>query len=653
MTLLRVAALAADSLFGRIPEAPCPGAVWGPRPERGLAERRSTRLAWRARLSGPGGRQAASVARLAANRVFAIESSRLSLEVLASMARRELATGPSPVLAKIDSLALAATAAQRCLGLRPHLPQLTAAALMLDERVAELPRGEGKTLALAIAAVVRSLAGVPVHVLVASDARAARDLALLQPMYRALGLSAATVPAHVTPAERGEQYRADICYASPATMMGDYLLDCSLAGRRLAEQRRPAVDAGRQVVGEHAAGGHVASGHVAGGHVASGHVAGGPAAGDLHSGAQAAGVPVAEQVQIRGLCSALVDDADVLMLDRAERTVQLAPDAVGRVQRLSTRSFFKRYWRLAGVSATVVESRREIARLYGVDVVAVKSIYPSFQRDLGWRIEPDAAAQRHALVSRVAELRDARRAVLIAAPGRAHLAAIHAMLGDHGIHALRFDEPSPSPATLPHVATPVAAPATVSVAMPLAMPAATAAATPDATPDATPAATPSDGDPAGGGDPAVLAGRAGAVSIRNAADDAFADVVPDPIARAAGGLALITLSLGANRRDDRQRRGWVGRQGQPGTVEAILDAGHALNLAGHRHPTPWLAWLARRRAPAWLQAWLLATYRRWIEGRQTGRRLRIDRAELRDPIGGARIGEPTVGIDGSSWSGQA
>ncbi len=568
-----MAALAADSLFGRIPDAPCPGAVWGPRPERGLAERRSTRLAWRTRLSAPGGRQAASIARHAANRVFAIESSKLPLDVLAAMARRELCTGLSPVLAKIDSLALAATAAQRCLGLRPHLPQLTAAALMLEERIAELPTGEGKTLAIALAAIVRALSGVPVHVLVSNEARAGRDLDLLKPLYQALGLSAATVPAYAVLTERSEPYRADICYASPTTMMGDYLLDCSRAGRRL-------------------------------------HAPGEAAEPVVHG---------FEQVQIRGLCSAFVDDADVLLLDRAERAVQLPPDAAGRIERLSTRSFFKRYWRLAGVSATASESRREIARLYGVDVVAVKSIYPSFQRDLGWRIEPDAADQRRALVARVVELRDARRAVLIAAPGRAHVPAIHAMLGDHGIDALRFDEGAPSPA-----------------ASDRAFGEAAGASADEAT-------------------PAMLAGRSGAVSVRNAADDAFADVVPDPLARAAGGLALITLSLGASRRDDRQRRGWVGRQGQPGTVEAILDAGHALNLAGHRHPTPWLAWLALHGCPHWLQVWLLAAYRRWIELRQTGRRLRTDRAELRDPLGGTRFGTsvPTGSIDASSWSGRA
>lgn len=556
MQLSRFAALAADSLFGRIPDAPCPGAVWGPRPERGLAERRSARLAWRTRLSGPGGRQAASLARLAANRVFAIESSKLPFEVLAAMARRELGSNLSPTLAMIDSLALAATAAHRCLGLRPHLPQLTAAALMLDERVAELPTGEGKTLAIALAAIVRALSGVPVHVLVASDARAARDLGMLEPLYRALGVSAMCVPEHIAPLARGEHYRADVCYASPSTMMSDYLLDAAQANRRLDD----------------------------------------PSAGR-------------EAVQVRGLCSAFVDDADVLLLDRAERAVQLPSGVTGRVERLSTRSFLKRYWRLAGVSATASESRRELARLYGVDVVAVKSIYPSFQRDLGWRLEPAAADQRRVLVARVGELREARRAVLIAAPGRAHVAAIHAMLQDHGIDALRFDGVGSNSAVAEiHGAAPVAAPGVV-------IGAASAAAQGDV-------------------DPAKLAGRAGAVSIRNASDDAFADVVPDPIARAAGGLALITLSLGASRRDDRQRRGWVGRQGQPGTVEAILDAGHALNLAGHRHPTPWLAWLGLNGCPRWLLVWLLAGYRRSIEARQTGRRMRTDRAESRDPVNG-------------------
>src|SRR5690606_18412910 len=73
------------------------------------------------------GRRALRIARVAADRIFAVEDSRLPLGDLADVARRELRTGRNPAPAFLDSLALAAIAAHRVLGLRPHLAQIAAA----------------------------------------------------------------------------------------------------------------------------------------------------------------------------------------------------------------------------------------------------------------------------------------------------------------------------------------------------------------------------------------------------------------------------------------------------------------------------------------------------------------------------------------------
>ena len=108
-------------------------------------------------------RQAMRLARLAADRIFALEASCLPLPQLAELARRALRSDRASGPAMLDTLALASIAAQRTLGLRPHLPQLAAAMLMLQGRAAELAAGEGKMLALALADAVHALNGQPVH----------------------------------------------------------------------------------------------------------------------------------------------------------------------------------------------------------------------------------------------------------------------------------------------------------------------------------------------------------------------------------------------------------------------------------------------------------------------------------------------------------
>ena len=70
--------------------------------------------------------------------------------------------------------------------LRPN--QVMAAHAVLRGMLAEVPTGEGKTLATALAACVAALAGIPVHVVTSNDYLAARDAAGIQPLARRLGL---------------------------------------------------------------------------------------------------------------------------------------------------------------------------------------------------------------------------------------------------------------------------------------------------------------------------------------------------------------------------------------------------------------------------------------------------------------------------------
>jgi preprotein translocase subunit SecA len=164
-------------------------------------------------------------ARVAADRIFAVEHCRLPLHHLAEVARRELRAGRNPAAAFLDSLALAAIAAQRVLGLRPHLAQMATAVSVLQGRAAELGCGEGKSLALALAAAVRGLEGRPVHLVFRDDQQVEAQAALLRPFFGALGLDMGAVSRAAIASRRREAYRADVCIATARELALDQLHD--------------------------------------------------------------------------------------------------------------------------------------------------------------------------------------------------------------------------------------------------------------------------------------------------------------------------------------------------------------------------------------------------------------------------------------------
>jgi hypothetical protein len=480
---------AADALIGRWPARPRPGPEWGDFPERGPRDLRSGRLLWRQRLRrgqlAPG-----ALARLAAARISAIERDPMPLDVRASSCRGS-AELPGQVT---DCLAIAALAAERALGLRPHLQQLTAAAAMLDDRIVELPAGEGHQLSVALAAAARALAGVPVHVVLRNDSLALDALARHRALFALLGLSTAAVTTRLTPSERTIRHRCDLVFSCPPALMDS-----------------------RDPIG---------------------------------------GVP------LTGSCSALLLDADRLLIDGANF------DGLGfgrpvRASRSTLRQFFQRYWRLGGVSSTARESAAELASVYGLRVAVVPSLYPAFARDLGWRIAVDGATQQRWLLERVIALREARRAVLVLAADRDETRALAELLIGAGIEPVRCDVPGAV----------------------LAL------------------------------DRAAASGKSRAVSLHCALDQMPVAVIPEPLARAAGGLALIATAIGPSRRHDRHYAARVGHRGQPGTIEAIVDAHRPIALMGTSVTVTGLPWLAARGFPQRLLVIAIRWRRRRLERR--------------------------------------
>ena len=199
-------------------EIPVPGLLWGAYPERRLTPRRLAERCGAAqrdatdRLADAAGallhrRDARWLAEVrAAQAALAALDETAALEtVRAAMLRDGLAAH-----AVVQALALAALAAARHLGVQPFDTQLIAAREVLDNRLAEMATGEGKTLSVALAATVAALAGMPVHVITANDYLVARDARRLQPLYAALGLSVGWVVQADLPAARARAYACSI-----------------------------------------------------------------------------------------------------------------------------------------------------------------------------------------------------------------------------------------------------------------------------------------------------------------------------------------------------------------------------------------------------------------------------------------------------------
>lgn len=170
--------------------------------------------------------------------------------------------------------ALAREAAGRVLGKRHFDVQMVGAWALLHGKIAEMDTGEGKTLTATLAAVTAALAGHPVHVITANDYLAERDAEELRPLYAAFGLSVGNPKPGMPPAQRQLEYLNNLVYCSNKEIAFDFLRDRIALGRR---GRRLSVRLG-QLAGNDAS---------------------------------------LEGLILRGLCFAIVDEADSVLVDEA------------------------------------------------------------------------------------------------------------------------------------------------------------------------------------------------------------------------------------------------------------------------------------------------------------------------------------------------
>jgi len=192
----------------------------------------------------------------------------------------------------IRAFALIREMARRTIGKRHYDAQVMGGWVMLQGRLAEMETGEGKTLAATLAAATAAMAGIPVHVLTVNEYLVQRDAETMGPLYRALGLTVG----HVTQEKTAEQIRAayacDITYCTNKQVAFDYLRDRLLLGGTRSHLRLRLESAWD----------------------------------DRHRQGQ---------LLLRGLCFAVVDEADSVLIDEANTPLILTRDTDGTSEQIN------------------------------------------------------------------------------------------------------------------------------------------------------------------------------------------------------------------------------------------------------------------------------------------------------------------------------
>ena len=512
------------------------------------------------------------------------------------------------------AFALVREVAGRKLGMRHFDVQLIGGFVLLNGMVAEMETGEGKTLTATLPACTAAMAGVPVHVITVNDYLARRDGEWMKPLYEALGLRVGIVTQEMSPEDRRAAYRCDVTYCTNKDVVFDYLKD------RILMRQRP------------------------------GHI-------QVRLERLYRKEARLEQMLLRGLPFAIVDEADSVLVDEArtpliisgpanntceeegyrqaltitaqlqpvehytidlsKRTleltdqgkeyvkelalplggiwvgkyrredmvrqalmarhffikdqhyivrddkVQIVDEYTGRVMadrsweqglhqlieckegceitnqnetlaRISYQRFFRRYNHLAGMTGTAREVARELWSVYRLRVVSIPTNKPSARLAEPFRLYRSAGEKWQAIVNRISAIHRQGRPVLV---------------GTRSVSASEHLSALLTEAALPHRVL-------------------------NARQDKEEA------------DIIADAGRKGRITVATNMAGRGTDIILTPETRESGGLHVLATEFHDAKRIDRQLFGRCGRQGDPGSYEAIasledsLFAGYAGNSVG-------------------------------------------------------------------------
>ena len=497
------------------------------------------------------------------------------------------------------AFALVREVATRRLGQRHFDVQLVGGRVLLQGMVAEMETGEGKTLTATLPACTAALAGVPVHVVTVNDYLAKRDATWMRPIYEGLGLTVGVIVHGMDAAARQAAYACDVTYCTNKEVAFDYLRDLTVLrgqpGRLQLQVERlhddgarlrrlilrglhfAIVDEADSVLIDEARTPLILSGLRGDGADRRDYEQALAIAQRLEPGRDfviesadrllrltdvgearltelarpLGGVfsarPHREELVRQALTARhlfhrdrhyLVADDKVQIID--EYTGRLMPDRSWEhglhqlievkegcpvthhhdpVARISYQRFFRRYLRLAGMTGTAREVARELWSVYGLGVVSIPTNAPLRRTAWPERMYVTAEDRWEAVVARVAEIHAEGRPILI---GTRSVAA-----SEHLSHVL-------DKAGLPHRVLNAR----------------------------------QDGEEA-----AVIAGAGarGEITVATNMAGRGTDIRLGPEVGRRGGLHVIATERHEARRIDRQLFGRCGRQGDPGSYEAMVS----------------------------------------------------------------------------------
>ena len=124
-----------------------------------------------------------------------------------------------------EVFALVREASKRVRGERHYDVQIIGGIVLHEGKVAEMRTGEGKTLAITLAASLNALASKGVHVVTVNDYLAKRDCLEMGEIYKFLGLTSGYINNNQNDEERRQNYNCDITYSTNSELGFDYLKD--------------------------------------------------------------------------------------------------------------------------------------------------------------------------------------------------------------------------------------------------------------------------------------------------------------------------------------------------------------------------------------------------------------------------------------------
>ncbi|CAA6808885.1 MAG: Protein export cytoplasm protein SecA ATPase RNA helicase (TC 3.A.5.1.1) [uncultured Sulfurovum sp.] len=124
-----------------------------------------------------------------------------------------------------QGIALVCEASFRSLKIRPYTVQIMGALAMYKNFIIQMHTGEGKTVTAALSGVLHAWSGKPCHVVTSNDYLALRDATTMEALYTYCHLSVGKISPEMQSEERVDNYKKSVVYATSNSILADFLRD--------------------------------------------------------------------------------------------------------------------------------------------------------------------------------------------------------------------------------------------------------------------------------------------------------------------------------------------------------------------------------------------------------------------------------------------